>query len=199
MAPRQSTPMMCALGESLGRVTDSPKLKASPSLAIMRYVTVSTEAEWTGDSVTTSQGGISEGLPQAVPSGDTASYEIGVAISPLEAAAGTNNRPAGGGIPGFDETMGRGQPRWRSAVVERGEEAVQAATEALASQIGLAAHRIAAAIEVQSGPASDDASLGLESVQVAFGITLSTGLQAMFTALVDSSAQVTVTISRRPG
>jgi len=36
-------------------------------------------------------------------------------------------------------------------------------------------------------------------VQVAFGITLSGGVQAVFTSTVESSAQVTITLARRPG
>ncbi|HEY5988073.1 MAG TPA: hypothetical protein VIV12_17125, partial [Streptosporangiaceae bacterium] len=86
-----------------------------------------------------------------------------------------------------------------SALIEKGGEAVRVATEAIAGQIGLTAQRISTAIEAQTNTTSDQAVLELDSIQVSFGITLSAGLQAMFTALMESSAQVTITLSRRPG
>ena len=134
--------------------------------------------------------------------GRTASYEVGVAIMPLTTVTADGREPSAtiGGVPGFDDTLGRGGARSerRPALIEKGEEAVRAATEAIAGQIGLTAQRITAAIEAQTGAPADPGVFGLESVQVSFGVTLSAGLQAMFTAQVESSAQVTITLSRQP-
>ena len=46
--------------------------------------------------------------------------------------------------------------------------------------------------------APESGKLGLESVEVSFGITLSAGVQALFTAQAESSAQVSITLVRRP-
>lgn len=72
------------------------------------------------------------------------------------------------------------------------------ATDALARQISRAARRIGEAVasDVAHGP--EPGGLGVESVQVSFGITLTGGVQAMFTAQTESSAQVSITLTRRP-
>lgn len=134
-------------------------------------------------------------------------FEVGVAIVvPAEEPNRSGNRDdqQGGTLPGYDEAFGRKPPeeravrRLRSVVVEKGDEAVRVATEAIARQIGLAAQRIAAAIEAQAVAAPGSGELGLESVEVTFGITLSAGVQAMFTTQSESSAQVSITLARRP-
>jgi hypothetical protein len=79
----------------------------------------------------------------------------------------------------------------------KGGEAVRVATEAIAGQIGLAAERIAAAVEARA-VAPEPGKLSLDSVEVSFGITLTAGVQAMFTAQAESSAQVTIILARRP-
>jgi hypothetical protein len=84
------------------------------------------------------------------------------------------------------------------AVVVKGGEAVRIATEAIAGQIGLAAVRIAAAIEAQAVASPQPGELGLESVEVSFGITLTAGVQALFTAEAESSAHVNITLTRQP-
>jgi hypothetical protein len=101
-------------------------------------------------------------------------------------------------IAGFEDAKGG----WRHPaenvpiLIEKGEDAVRAATEAIARQIGLAAQRIARSVEEQVVTSSAAAALDLDSVSVSFGVTLTTGLQAMFTAQAESSAQVTITLSR---
>ena len=132
------------------------------------------------------------------------SFEVGVEI----VAAGENAAVAGdrggqgSGRPGYDEASGRkllgGRPDGRPAVVVKGEQAVRAATDAIAGQIGLAAERIATAIDMRTVAAAGPGQMGLDSVQVAFGITLTAGVQTLFTAQAGSSVQVTVTLSRRP-
>jgi hypothetical protein len=133
-------------------------------------------------------------------------YDVGVAIVPLwHDLAG--QRPAGGStgsdaIPGFDEATGRGRSHSAdrgALLIERGEEAVRAATEAIAAQIGLATHRIATEIGEQVVPSSPSGTLGLESINVSFGVTLTAGVQAMFTAQAESSVQVTITLSPQRG
>jgi hypothetical protein len=41
-----------------------------------------------------------------------------------------------------------------------------------------------------------EGALGLDSVEVSFGITLAAGVQALFTTQAESSAMVTITLSR---
>jgi hypothetical protein len=158
---------------------------------------------WQGDSVMTPEIGTAQesGLSR-VGSGRTTSYEVGVAIMPIAPVNGDGHEPSVtvGSVPGFDETMGKGQSQSerRSALIEKGEEAVCAATEAIAGQIGLTAQRITAAIEAQVNMTPDQGAFGLDAVQVSFGVTLSAGLQVMFTAQMESSAQVTITLCRQP-
>jgi hypothetical protein len=127
------------------------------------------------------------------------SFEVGVAI----VASGEQSDNRGGGrdraVPGYEEATGRRLPVRLAAdrVVMEGGEAVRAATEAIAGQIGLAAQRIAAAVEAQTVAVPGPGDLSLESVDVSFGITLCAGVQALFTAQADSSAQVTITLARR--
>jgi hypothetical protein len=102
--------------------------------------------------------------------------------------------------PGFDQTAGfRSQGRQaRDFLLEKGDEAVRIATDSIARQIGLAAQRIAVAIDAQASTQTLPDSLCLESVEVSFGVTLSTGVEALFTTMSESSAQVTIVLSRRP-
>ena len=141
----------------------------------------------------------------AVPPG-FGPYEVGVAIVPLEDTVLV--RPDGQEgqgperIPGFDETWGRSRdhlPGPRPALIERGEEAVRVATEAIARQIGITAQRIVRAVADEGVPAPGAGELGLESVQVSFGVTLTAGVQTLFTAQAGSSVLVTLTLSRSQG
>jgi hypothetical protein len=132
-------------------------------------------------------------------------YEVGVAIVPLwqdlDPQDAGGEPKSTGAIPGFDEATGRGRSHsaGRGALlIERGEEAVRAATEAIAAQIGLATQRIATEIGEQFVP-PPAASMGLESINVSFGLTLTAGVQAMFTAQAESSVQVTITLTPQRG
>lgn len=133
-------------------------------------------------------------------------YEVGIAIMPLDdtqlVRPDEREKQGIGRIPGYDEAWGRSRdhgPGLRPALIEKGEEAVRAATEAIAGQIGMTAQRIVRVIadEAVSAPAAGE--LGLESVQVSFGVTLTAGVQALFTAQAGSSVLVTLTLSRSPG
>jgi hypothetical protein len=128
-----------------------------------------------------------------------ANYDVGVAIFSVAqdrvAAQGGREAPGGESIPGYDEALGR-RRELPVTHIARGEEAVRAATEAIASQIGIAARRIATAIGQQ--PAPDHDSFLLDEVEVSFGVSLAAGIQTLFTATAESSAQVTVRLSRRP-
>ncbi|HEX7160074.1 MAG TPA: hypothetical protein VF223_02430 [Trebonia sp.] len=128
-------------------------------------------------------------------------YEVAVAITPA-AGEGRAPRPGddGDGVaPGFDQTAGfRSQGRQaRDYLLEKGDEAVRIATESIARQIGAAAQRIATALDAQASQPAAPGSLSLESVEVSFGVTLSAGVEALFTAMAESSAQVTVVLRRR--
>jgi hypothetical protein len=75
---------------------------------------------------------------------------------------------------------------------------VQVATEALAAQIATAAQHIATSIEQQPIASPSPGHLGLDSIEVSFGVTLTGGVQWLFTAQAESSAQVTLTLTRQP-
>jgi len=127
-----------------------------------------------------------------------ASFEVGVAVQqvPLD----RDDQAASDRVPGYDEATGGGWGRrWAdrgSVVIEKGEDAVRAAAEAIAGQIGIAAEHIAMAIERQAPEQPRPGMLGLDSVEVSFGVTLAAGVQALFTAQATSSATVTITLSR---
>lgn len=133
-------------------------------------------------------------------------FEVGVAVVMGEDAAvasGDGDERASSAVAGYDEAWGLKLPGRQAAygapsLVVRGAEVVKDATDAIAEQIGLAAERIAAAIEARVTTAPEPGKLGLESVEVSFGITLSAGVQALFTAQAQSSAQVSITLVRRP-
>jgi hypothetical protein len=129
-------------------------------------------------------------------------FEVGVAIVPVdEGTVGSGDRDdeSSDVFPGYEEASGVKLPGRRAAerVVVKGGEAVRAATEAIAGQIGLTAARIAAGIGEHVVTAPQPGEFGLESVEVSFGITLTGGVQAMFTAQAESSAQVNITLTRR--
>jgi hypothetical protein len=131
-------------------------------------------------------------------------YEVAVAIAPVAwvspgppfSAAGDADADAG---PGFDETFGLRQHGRHTAqvVLAKGDAVVKLATESIARQIGVAAQRITSAIETQGLPVSTPGTLALDSVEVTFGVTLTAGVQALFTATEESSVQVTIVLSRR--
>jgi hypothetical protein len=137
-------------------------------------------------------------------------FEVAVAFAPVEevrvVSPGGGPAPAdrGGGIPGTREAAGnlrfwRGQEgQQRPTLVEKGEEVVRKATEALAGQIGATAKLIAEAIGRQDAAAlpAEPSAFGLDSVEVQYGVTLSAGLQTVFTAQAESSVQVTITLTR---
>ena len=128
-------------------------------------------------------------------------YEVAVTIMPIAGVnIGASKSPArsSGGLPGHDDAIGRPWGQRRGELLERGEQAVGAATDALARQIATTARRIGKVIEEEQVVSSRPETFGLESVQVSFGVTLSTGIQALFTAQAESSAQVTITLSQRP-
>lgn len=77
-----------------------------------------------------------------------------------------------------------------------GADIVRDATDALAAQIGATARRIADAIGQQDQEPAKPGTFGLDSVEVAFGVTLTGGVQTLFTLQAESSVQVTITLSR---
>jgi hypothetical protein len=136
-------------------------------------------------------------------------FEVAVAFAPVEEVRvlgpGGGPAPSGDeGIPGTKEAAGnlrfwqRQDGQQRPTLVEKGEEVARQATEALAGQIGATARLIAEAIGRQeaAAPPAESGAFGLDSVQVQYGITLSAGLQTVFTAQAESSVQVTITLTR---
>jgi hypothetical protein len=138
-----------------------------------------------------------------VPGRET--YDVGVAIVPFAHDLGDQRNASQSAdadtIPGYEDVSGRGRhsPDRRPLLIERGEQAVRAATGAIAAQIGLTANRIATEIGEQLVSPSPTAELELESINVSFGVTLTAGVQAMFTAQADSSVQVSITLVPRRG
>jgi hypothetical protein len=134
---------------------------------------------------------------EATPS--AGSYEVAVAMMPIgDRAPGSSNSTPETAItgPGFDQTAGR-HATARSLLLAKGDAAVELATEAIARQIGLAARRIAESIERQASSSLSPSALDLASVEISFGVTLSAGIEAMFTAKSESSAEVTIILNRR--
>lgn len=132
--------------------------------------------------------------------GNVEPFDVGVAI--LSLTADQDRTPADDdGVAGFTDTIGRRSRAGErvALVIEKGDEAVRRATEAIAQQIVKTARRIATVIEAEEISRGPGDGMCLESVQVTFGISLTGGVQAMFTAQTESSAQVTITLSRQPG
>lgn len=128
-------------------------------------------------------------------------YEVAVAVMLVGDVGGqpdTSSERSGGHLPGYDDAIGRSWGQRRAVLLEQGEQAVGVATEALARQIAETAQRIGAVIAEQQVVSSASGAFGLESVQVSFGVTLSAGVQALFTAQAESSVQVAITLNRRP-
>lgn len=131
-------------------------------------------------------------------------FEVAVAFVPLaetrEGRPAARQEPAEESLPGISDASGWrlfGQPQdQRTTVLQKGEDVLARATEALAGQIGLTAQRIADAIGRQEASPPAVGALELDTVQVSFGITLSAGVQTVFTAQSQSSVQVTISLSR---
>lgn len=133
-------------------------------------------------------------------------FDVGVAIVAADGVAvGARDHIDGSPVTprGYEETLGAkhsGAGAGRlPVVVVKGRDAVRAAGEAIAGEIGEVSYRIAEAIEAREVAPSQPGTLGLESVQVSFGITLIGGVQAFFTAQAESSVQVTITLTRAGG
>jgi Trypsin-co-occurring domain 1 len=131
------------------------------------------------------------------------SYEVGVSLvsfaesAPQSAQTGQNGTDQDT-VPGYDDAIGvRKRTARLSTQIRRGDDAVREATEAIADQIGIAAQRIAETIDRQVTPSANGQSLALDEVEISFGVSLTAGVQALFTAQADSSAQVTIRLSRQ--
>lgn len=125
--------------------------------------------------------------------GQQEAYEVGVAIVPLDGER-VGRDPGSSTVPGYDDLRGRGRG---ARLIRKGQQVVDATTEALAAQIARSADQIAQTINAQIGPVAHSGQLDLESVDVSFGVTLTAGLQALFTAQGESSVLVTITLKRR--
>ena len=132
------------------------------------------------------------------PASLVAGYEVGVAVTPLgrELAGPTDSTEKRelDEVPGYENLRGG---KRTVVLFEKGEQFVNAAMEALATQIAKSADHIARVINEQVSSQPCPGYMELDSVDVAFGVTFSAGIQAVFTAQGESSAQVTITLRRR--
>lgn len=126
-------------------------------------------------------------------------YDIAVAVVATDERL-ERAREATGGIPGFEDTLGRSSKSGTITgvvILQKGDEALRIATEAIARQISVTAQRIAETMNRGSWPPPQQQSeLGLQGVEITFGVTLTSGIQAIFTAQAGSSAQVTIKLGR---
>jgi len=126
-------------------------------------------------------------------------YDVAIAVVPIDElrSDAEAEHDSGAAIPGYADTRGTktAVPSRRALLVQKGEEAVVAATDAIAGQIGNAAVRIAKAIEARTEPVLRDGAINIDAVEVSFGITLVSGLTTIFTAQAQSSAVVSITLS----
>jgi hypothetical protein len=127
--------------------------------------------------------------------GQKAGYEVGVAVVPLSPErGGRGQEPGSGTVPGYEDLRGHGRG---ALLIRKGQQVVDATTEVLAAQIARSAAQIAQTINTNIGQSARSGQLDLESIDVSFGVTLTAGLQALFTAQGESSVQVTITLKRR--
>ncbi|WP_250285323.1 MULTISPECIES: hypothetical protein [unclassified Frankia] len=137
---------------------------------------------------------------------DDWAYDVAVALRGPE-LTGDARRDAGqGGESWLEETAGRaGQHRRdrRAAVVQRGEQAVRAAVRALSSQIGVVAGDVARGLDGQGLVEAAPGQLGVDAVEVSFGVTLTAGsgqaIEAVLSLEGEAAVQVTVSLTRRSG
>jgi hypothetical protein len=121
-------------------------------------------------------------------------FEVAIVVASTEP-----DIPKESGIPGYDESWGRTRRQQigdGSVIIKKGEEALRIATEAIANQIAITARRIGDAIERESLSSSQPGHMTMQAVEVSFGVTLTAGVQAYFTAQGSSSVQVTITLGR---
>jgi hypothetical protein len=82
--------------------------------------------------------------------------------------------------------------------LERGSRALEI-MDSLGEYIGDVSQRLAAAVDGASSGVDAAGGLRVESLDITFGVTLGAGIAALFTIQNESSAQVTVTLSRQQG
>ena len=131
--------------------------------------------------------------------GRTGPYEVGVALVAIKPLP-VGSDGADSSIPGFEPAWGRRDSATPgSLIIATGESAAAEATGAIAKQIGQMAGQIAETVGLEAVSAAASGEFTLDSVEVSFGATLSAGIQTIFTAQGESSAQVTITLTRRSG
>jgi hypothetical protein len=104
----------------------------------------------------------------------------------------------------YDEAIGG---RWlgagRDKLVGLGEDAVRLASTAVAAQVATVAEQVAARLERSAISQAYPGQLALDTVELTFGVTLTAGtgsaINAFVTAEGESSFEVTISLTRRPG
>ncbi|WP_322748678.1 MULTISPECIES: hypothetical protein [unclassified Frankia] len=131
--------------------------------------------------------------------------DVGVALVDRDSTGDADADTGDDGESWLVEAAGRGgqhRRTRRAAVVERGEEAVRAAVRALSSQIGVVAGEVARGLDGQGLVEAAPGRLGVDAVEVSFGVTLTAGsgqaIQAVLSVEGEAAVQVTVSLTRRP-
>ncbi|MCK9877273.1 hypothetical protein MXD59_16075 [Frankia sp. Ag45/Mut15] len=127
------------------------------------------------------------------------SSEVGVALVPAAAVPVAPGRPVPGGSP-FEDASG--SHRRRGRVVQRGEDAVRAAVTAVTAQISLVAAEVSRQLDGAGLVEPAPGQLGVETVEVTFGVTLTAGagkaIEAVLSVEGEAAVEVTVSLARRP-
>lgn len=132
--------------------------------------------------------------------GSEPGYQVGVLLR----RDAVDDRP--GSYDGYDEAVGGLRRRMAATggnLAELGEGAVRAVARAVGSQVGIVAEQVAASLEQRDIAQAGPGKLGLDTVELTFGVTLTAGVgsavNAFVTAEGETSFQVTISLSRRPG
>lgn len=141
-------------------------------------------------------------------SGTDQPFEVGIILRPGAGQLGdleSGAQPPGDrqSQDGYDEATGRWWGAGRDKLVGLGEDAVRLASTAVAAQVATVAEQVAARLERSTISHGAPGQLALDTVELTFGVALTAGtgsaINAFVTAEGESSFEVTISLTRRPG
>jgi hypothetical protein len=141
------------------------------------------------------------GEPPAGALSDSAlAYRLGVRLRDQQGEEGKDTHSEPGSFAEASGRWGRRVAIGQSQVRELGEAALRATADAIGAQVGTVAERIAASLEQRSITHASAGQIGLESVELTFGLVLTAGagkvVEAFLTAESETSAEVRIVMSR---